>query len=174
LYDQAKRDMPLRTMFMNGRCMAINLIITMQYPLGIGPELRSNVDYVFLFGTSVMNEKHRMYQYYAGMFPSFEVFCETLDRYTRDYGCLVIDNTVHSENWEDMVFWYRAEPRNDFRIGSEVYWDQAAMDVITTATKEVADNGGALKRKATDAEIRGDLKKIKTLAETIKDALDRL
>jgi hypothetical protein len=38
----------------------------------------------------------------------------------------------------------------------------------------VADNGGALKRKATDAEIRGDLKKIKTLAETIKDALDRL
>lgn len=173
LYDSATwiRDKYLKRMFMNGRHMKNNLIITLQYPLGIGPELRCNIDYVFLLGTSTMSDKRRLYEHYAGMFPTFEAFCETLDKYTRDYGCLVIDNTVHTINVEDSVFWYRAEPHDDMRIGRDLFWDQ---DAITAIVEQAVDNNRMLKRKAAGAEIMSDLKKIKTLAETIKEALETL
>ena len=38
----------MRLLFMNGRHWKIMLIITMQYPLGIPPNLRTNIDYVFI------------------------------------------------------------------------------------------------------------------------------
>ena len=38
----------MRLLFMNGRHWKIILIITMQYPLGIPPNLRTNIDYVFI------------------------------------------------------------------------------------------------------------------------------
>ena len=49
LYDQSwTRDKMMRLLFMNGRHWKIMLIITMQYPLGIPPNLRTNIDYVFI------------------------------------------------------------------------------------------------------------------------------
>ena len=49
LYDASwTRDKMMRLLFMNGRHWKIMLIITMQYPLGIPPNLRTNIDYVFI------------------------------------------------------------------------------------------------------------------------------
>ena len=49
LYDASwTRDKMMRLLFMNGRHWKIMLIITMQYPLGIPPNLRTNIDYVFV------------------------------------------------------------------------------------------------------------------------------
>ena len=42
------RDKMMRLLFMNGRHWKVMLIITMQYPLGIPPNLRTNIDYVFI------------------------------------------------------------------------------------------------------------------------------
>ena len=42
------RDKMMRLLFMNGRHWKMMLIITMQYPLGIPPNLRTNIDYVFI------------------------------------------------------------------------------------------------------------------------------
>lgn len=118
-----KRDPLMRIIFMNGRHLKIMLIITMQYPLGIGPDLRCNVDYVFILRTPIVNDRKRIYDHYAGMFPSFEAFCQVMDSCTDNYECLVIDNTVQSNRLEDMVFWYKAEPHKDFRLGSREFWD---------------------------------------------------
>ena len=49
LFDNSwTKDKMMRLLFMNGRHWKIMLIITMQYPLGIPPNLRTNIDYVFI------------------------------------------------------------------------------------------------------------------------------
>ena len=49
LYDQSwTRDKMMRLLFMNGRHWKVMLIITMQYPLGIPPNLRTNIYYFFI------------------------------------------------------------------------------------------------------------------------------
>ena len=56
------------------------------------------------------------------MFPSFDIFCQVMDQCTEDYNCLVIHNNAKSNKLEDQVFWYKAEPHKDFKIGAEEYW----------------------------------------------------
>ena len=35
---------------------------------------------------------------------------------------LVINNNAKSNKLTDQVFWYKAEPRADYKIGAEPYW----------------------------------------------------
>ena len=68
-------------------------MITMQYALGIPPALRSNVDYVFILRENINSNRKRLYEHYAGMFPTYEIFSQVMDQCTSNYECLVIDNT---------------------------------------------------------------------------------
>lgn len=123
LYDDCwKKDKSIKYIFMNGRHQKIMLMITMQYPLGIPPTLRTNVDYVFILREPVVNNRRRIYENYAGMFPSFEMFCSVMDQCTENFECLVIDNNVKSNKLEDQVFWYKAEDHGEFTIGSREFW----------------------------------------------------
>ena len=69
-----------RFVFMNGRHIDLMTIITMQYPLGITPNLRTNVDFVFILRENILGNRRRIYENYAGMFPTFEMFCQVLDQ----------------------------------------------------------------------------------------------
>jgi len=44
----------IKQLFMTGRHYDILFIITMQYPLGIAPTLRTNIDYVFIFRDTII------------------------------------------------------------------------------------------------------------------------
>lgn len=99
------------------------LIVTMQFPLGIPPTLRTNVDYVFILREPYINNRKRIYENYCGMFPTFESFCQVLDNTTENYECLVIDNNVKSNKLQDMVYWYKASDHNDFKLGSKEFWE---------------------------------------------------
>ena len=124
LYDDKwTRDRLMRLLFMNGRHWKIMLVITMQYPLGVPPNLRTNIDYVFILREPYMSNKRRIYENYAGMFPTFESFVQVMDQCTENYECLVIDNNVKSNRLEDSIFWYKAEARSDFKLGSREYWE---------------------------------------------------
>lgn len=124
LYDDKwTRDKLMRYLFMNGRHLRIILLITMQAPLGIPPALRNNVDYTFILRNPNVNERMKLYKNYASCFPSFESFCVFMDKCTDNYECLVIDNTVQSNKFEDCVFWYKASPHNDFKLGNREYWE---------------------------------------------------
>jgi hypothetical protein len=124
LYDNTwSRDKMMRLLFMNGRHWKIMLIITMQYPLGIPPTLRTNIDYVFILRDNYIANRKRIYDNYAGMFPTFESFCQVMDQCTENYECLVINNNVKSNKLQDQVFWYKAENHNDFRLGSKEFWE---------------------------------------------------
>ena len=124
LYDNTwSKDKFMRSVFMNGRHYKLLFMLTMQYALGIPPNLRTNIDYVFILRENYVSNRKRLYEHYAGMFPSFEMFCQVMDQCTEDYECLVINNNAKSNKLTDQVFWYKAEPHADFRIGADSYWE---------------------------------------------------
>ena len=124
LYDQTwTRDKMMRLLFMNGRHWKVMLIITMQYPLGIPPNLRTNIDYVFILREPYMTNRKRIWENYASMFPTLESFSSVMDQTTENYECLVINNNAKSNKLYDQIFWYKAENRPDFKLGSKEFWD---------------------------------------------------
>ena len=130
LYDKTwPADKNIRCLFMNGRHYKVLFLITMQYPLGIPPHLRSNVDYVFIFRENQVKNRERIYQQYAGMFPTFEIFNQVMDQCTENYECLVIDNKVQSNKLEDQIYWYKATIRNDFKTCSKELWDMQSLEM---------------------------------------------
>jgi hypothetical protein len=124
LYDNTwSRDKLMRLLFMNGRHWKVMLVITMQYPLGIPPTLRTNIDYVFILRENYIANRKRIYENYAGMFPTFESFCQVMDQCTENFECLVIHNNSKSNKLNDQVFWYKADSHGEFRLGSKEFWE---------------------------------------------------
>jgi len=104
LYDQSWiKDKNIRACFMNGRHYKLLFVITMQYALGVPPNLRTNVDYVFILRENYISNRKRLYEHYAGMFPSFDMFCQVMDQCTENYECLVVHNNAKSNILEDQV-----------------------------------------------------------------------
>jgi len=129
LYDKTwPGDINIRFLFMNGRHVKTLFMITMQYPLGIPPHLRANVDYVFILRENQITNRERIYKQYAGMFHSFDVFNSVLDSCTQNYECLVIDNKVQSNRLEDQVYWYKASDHANFQVCSPELWDMQALE----------------------------------------------
>jgi len=95
----------------------------MQYALGIPPNLRTNIDYIFILRENYVSNRKRLYEHYAGMFPNFEMFCQVMDQCTENFECLVIHNNAKSNKLTDQVFWYKAEPHDEVKLGSKEYWD---------------------------------------------------
>ena len=124
LYDNKwTKDKMMRLLFMNGRHWKIMLIITMQYPLGIPPNLRTNIDYVFILREPYIANRKRIYENYAGMFPTFESFSQVMDQCTENFECLVINNNSKSNKLHDQIFWYKAQSHTNFKLGSKEFWE---------------------------------------------------
>ena len=123
LYDASWiREESTRYVFMNGRHIDLTTMITMQYPLGITPNLRTNVDFVFILRENILGNRKRIYENYAGMFPTFEMFCQFMDQCTENYECLVICNSSSSNKLEDQVFWYKASDHPQFHLCDDSLW----------------------------------------------------
>src|SRR6056300_1267181 len=148
LYDQGwTRDKMMRLLFMNGRHWKVMLIITMQYPLGIPPNLRTNIDYVFILREPYLTNRKRIWENYAGMFPTFESFCQVMDQCTENYECLVIDNNAKSNKLQDQVFWYKADSHSNFKLGSKEFWE-LSKDINSDEEDELYDPNSVQKKGA--------------------------
>lgn len=111
------KDEALKEILFNGRHLDITYILTMQAPLGIIPELRTNFDYVFLLYTDNFNEQKKFFDHYTGMFPNFNAFKEVYDRLTENYGVMVIKKREAGRAIEDKVFHYKASKISPAMIG---------------------------------------------------------
>jgi hypothetical protein len=123
LFDNSwTKDKNMLYCFFNGRHVNSNVIITSQDALSMGPHLRGQLDYIFILKQPFYNQRKRLYEHYCSMFPTFEMFCKTLDQCTENYECMVINNKAVSNKIEDMVFWYKAESHENFRVGAPQFW----------------------------------------------------
>ncbi len=135
-------DKFIRSLFMNGRHYGILYILALQYVMGIPPVLRNNVDYVFILRENMVSSRKKIFEQFAGIFPTFEFFCQIMDQCTENYECLVIHNGSHSNKLEDCVFWYKAEPHPDFKIGPRELWVRSAeVDRMKEAAEAAGDMG---------------------------------
>lgn len=127
MYDSSwTKDANIRMLFMNGRHYHVLFLITMQFPLGMPPSLRLQVDFVFILRDNIIQNRKKTFESFAGMFKTFDMFCEVMDQCTENYECLVIDISAKSNKLEDQVFWYKAEPTPNFKMCPQRFWDLAA------------------------------------------------
>lgn len=129
MYDDAwTRQTSIREIFMNGRHYRLLFMVSMQYPLGIPPSLRTNIDFTFILRENLTSNRRKIWENYAGMFPTFDMFCQVMDQCTENFECLVIQNNSRSNKLEDQVFWYKATMHDNFRMGSPEFWAMSSSN----------------------------------------------
>lgn len=159
MYDKKiMKGKPMRDLFMNGRHLKITFCNALQYCMDMGPDLRSNTDYVFCLRENIIENRQRLYKYFFGMFNSYDEFARVMDTCTANYECLVLDNTTGSNKVEESVFWYKADAnRAPFKLGrrwshklSHMYCkSQEEIDEEEEACREAEEEGGASGRGKT-------------------------
>ena len=157
-----KKDKNMHYIFNNGRHDKLLMILTLQYVIGIPPSMRSNVDYVFLFRENNYQNRKKLYDQFCGVFPTFEMFCSAFDVITDGFGCMVINVRSRSNKLEDIVFWYEADVRNNFTVGSKEMWqahNELSMDEDEEEGEELYDVKTYLQKKKKN-NIPINIKKI--------------
>lgn len=114
------KDESILEILMNGRHYKLTYLLTMQTPLGITPDLRLNFDYIFLLKEDSAVNKKKLWDNYAGMFPTLAAFEKVFAKCTEDYCSMVIDNRRPSDNIQEKVFWFKAKERQ-FSFGSRTF-----------------------------------------------------
>lgn len=109
--------------FQNGRHWKICFIVSLQYMMGLPPEARTNIDYVFALRENITVNQKKLYDNFFGIFPKFAQFQEAFTECTEDHHCMVLDNTAGSNKVNECVFWYKATFGRQFRIGSPALWN---------------------------------------------------
>jgi len=155
LYDNTwSRDKLMRLLFLNGRHWKVMLVISMQYPLGIPPLLRTNIDFVFILRENILNNRKRIWENYASMFPTLESFCSVMDQTTENYECLVINNNAKSNNIQDQIFWYKADSRPDYKLGAKQFWEMSANMADESDEDEFDPNAGKKKKNGGNIVVK--------------------
>ena len=125
LMDEAPRwtkDPNVRKIYISGRHIGILHICVLQYCISIPTTMRFNSDFIFILRENIIANRKRLYDNFAGVFPTFEMFCSVMDSCTENYECLVINNLTKSNRIEDQVFWYKADSHEDFKMGPPEVW----------------------------------------------------
>ena len=155
LYDNTwKNDKQIREIFMNGRHWGIMFVLIMQYALGIPPNLRANIDYVFLLRENIYSNRKKLYEQYAGMFPTFEMFNSTMDQCTENYECLVIHCSAKSNKLEDQVFWYKADSHEKFKLCTNEIWEYSNQHYVEEDDEEEDEIKEYMKSKRKGPELQ--------------------
>ena len=137
MYDKKiLKGLGIRDLFMNGRHMHITLCNAVQYVMDIGPDLRTQVDYIFALRENIISNKTKLWKYFFGMFEKYEDFAKVMDKCTANHGALVMDNTTGSCNIEECIFWYKANlDPPPFKLGSKLFHNISAKYVKSEKDK---------------------------------------
>lgn len=152
-----KKDPAIREIFYNGRHCKLIYILTMQFPLGIGPELRGNFDYIFLLAEDFLNNQKRLYEHYAGMFPNFDSFRQVFMDLTSNYGAMVIANKGAKASFLEKIFWYRANKYEQItKIGCRQFnkFHEDNYDKLWNEKKKSFDIGTLVANKPKNSKIQ--------------------
>lgn len=118
---KAMNDKLIRELLFNGRHYKITLFICAQYLVDLHPGLRANLDYILALRETMHREK--LFKNFFPMFQSLATFNAVADELTKEFGALVLDNTVASSRLQDQVLWYKAKiDRKPWRLGSREAW----------------------------------------------------
>lgn len=113
----------MREIHMNGRHFHLWFINSVQYLMDLGPDLRNQIDYVFVLREPIRANREKLHKYFFGIFPTYEEFSLVMDKTTENHECLVLDATQKTNNIEDCIFYFKANPNiQKFMLGNEIYF----------------------------------------------------
>ncbi|CAN0521009.1 unnamed protein product [Ectocarpus sp. 12 AP-2014] len=141
----------LTFIFMNGRHYDITLIVAIQHVMQLTPALRSNTDYVICLKEGNKNVMRNLYENFFGVFEKPVHFKNAFDACTKDFGCLILNNTVTSVLVNDTVNWYKATPNRVFRFGSKEFWEYHDERYVSIQDRYLLQN-----RPAADTTMSSD------------------
>jgi ABC-type dipeptide/oligopeptide/nickel transport system ATPase component len=114
-------DPLLQGLFKNGRHWNMMAIFANQYVFDFKPNIRTNIDGVFIFREPNQANREKIYKNFASIIPSYTIFCQLMNELTTDYTCIYINNQIQSNEWTDAVFYFKADQVPDFRFGCDDY-----------------------------------------------------
>jgi|SaaInlStandDraft_6_1057023.scaffolds.fasta_scaffold00062_35 hypothetical protein len=95
---------------LNSKHYHLSMIVSTIDCIKFSPFIRNNFDYVFIFRDDLVINKKKIYEYFCGMFPVYDIFDQYFTKYTKDYNALVIYNCKPTyNNFFDTVFWYNTK-----------------------------------------------------------------
>jgi len=170
LHDAAswKNDKTIKEIFFNGRHYNFLFMLTMQYTNGIPPNLRSNIDYVFIFNEPSLVNRKKIWQDYGAIIPTFDHFCNILDACTQNHECLVITTSTNSIDLRDNVFYYKAKEHSKFHVGHYKFWK---YHVKNYNKKYESDNINSDIRVSNLKEKFSNTKKLKVIVSRKDDKI---
>jgi len=125
LHDSSwQKTKSIKNIFMNGRHFGIFFILAIHYVAGIPPNLRSNIDYIFIFRDYSIQNRRKLYENFGGSIPSFALFCALMDNLDK-YECLVICTDANKISFEDQVMYFKSTIRKNFKFGCKEFWEQS-------------------------------------------------
>ena len=133
------RRTEIRDILMNQRHLHITLVFTMQYCMDVGPDIRSQIDYVFAFQERIASGRKKLYTNFFGMFNKMDDFEKTFKACTERFECMVMDATQATNRLEDQVFYFKATTPDKlpkFKLGRSVFWKMAKACAIKKAEKQ--------------------------------------
>ena len=110
----------IKNFFFNGRHLNITLISTLQTLVQLSPEYRTCIDYFIFCNENNEDEQKRIHQKIFQQFENFEDFQKVFEKYTKDNGFLICDQTSFSNQIEKSVFWFKKEKEVSEEISEEV------------------------------------------------------
>jgi len=96
----------IKDLLMNAKYGKRNIIILFLQPVSLAPEMRYNLDYIYLFRSESLTE-YQTYYRYAQIFPTHEEFKDFFNKEVDNQNCMVISQRFSFQTIYDSVFKYR-------------------------------------------------------------------
>ncbi len=118
----------INKVFKLGRHLKLFYINAMQYIKDAPPDIRGNVDLLFVFNTTSGTEREKLWKEYFAMFKTYKDFSLVFDACAQGYDCIVLDTRKASQKPSDCIFYYRAKfLKEPFRVGRPVFWSLSSF-----------------------------------------------
>lgn len=120
----------IETVFKLGRHYKLFFMCAMQYIKDAPPDIRGNVDYVFVFDTNSASEKEKLWKEYFSMFATFSDFQKVFNACVGEekYNCMVLDVRKSRGARGQGIYYYKATDRTSksggkaFTVGRSIHW----------------------------------------------------
>jgi hypothetical protein len=109
----------------NGRHSGITLFLVMQFPIGIAPMVRAQVDLCFIMNEDDVKNIERIHENYGGILKNKHDFRKVMETVTQNYGALVINRRLNSKSVSDKIKRFKAtDPKKiaPFRMCHDAIW----------------------------------------------------
>lgn len=124
------------TLFKNGRHLKFIYIISLQYSVDLPPALRTCVDGAFIFKETNEKNLKNLYENYAGVFPTFQLFKYFMEKITGNYTALYIDSQNQStKEWYECIYYCKSPIVPDFKFGCKEFRAYARERVLKKCLK---------------------------------------